>query len=245
MAVNQLRSNSKSRKLVFFVLAFSFSFCVYNRSDSEKDNRKLMQSKDFPVLKNQKQAILILSEDRVLRQILCDSIAKYQIGNCVSRTDINVSEPITNQKTIQVDVEIRNSSSDYFANAGKSLVTLTLGVFLSNSAEFRFRIQTSSRDKEILTAKEIDSFSRIERWGILPFYAGFAATNFGTLLNTYRNPIHLKNYCLKESVSNLRKSLEATREDYCEEYEAYLKDSFLKVEKEIVDVILEEIRNEN
>jgi hypothetical protein len=54
MAVNQLRSNSKSRKLVFFVLAFSFSFCVYNRSDSEKDNRKLMQSKDFPVLKKSK-----------------------------------------------------------------------------------------------------------------------------------------------------------------------------------------------
>ena len=220
--MNQLRSNSKPIRSVFFILAVSFSFCAYHGSVSEKDNRKLMQSKDFPVLKNQKQAILILSEDRVLRQILCDSIAKYQIGNCVSRTDINVSEPITNQKTIQVDVEIRNSSSDYFANAGKSLVTLTLGVFLSNSAEFRFRIQTSSSDKEILTT-----------------------TNFGTLLNTYRNPIHLKNYCLKESVSNLRKSLEATREDYCEEYEAYLKDSFLKVEKEIVAAIFEEIRNEN
>lgn len=242
--MNQLRSNSKPIRSVFFILAVSFSFCAYHGSVSEKDNRKLMQSKDFPVLRNQKQTILILSEDRILREILCDSIAKHQIGNCANKTDFN-AELITNQKTIQVDVEIRNSSSDYFANAGKSLVTLTLGVFLSNSAEFRFRIQTSSRDKEILTAKEIDSFSRIERWGILPFYAGFAATNFGTLLNTYRNPIHLKNYCLKESVSNLRKSLEATREDYCEEYEAYLKDSFLKVEKEIVDVILEEIRNEN
>lgn len=241
--MNQIRSNSKPIRLVFFILAFSF--CVYNRSDSEKDNQKLIQSKDFPVLRNQKQTIIILSEDRILREILCDSIAKHQIGNCLNKTDINASELIKNQKTIQIDVDIRNSSSDYFANAGKSLVTLTLGVFLSNSAEFRFRIQALSRDKEILTTKEIDSFSKIERWGILPFYTGFAATNFGTLLNTYRNPIHLKNYCLKKPISDLRKILEATREDYCEEYEAHLKDSFYKVEKEIVGAISEEIQNEN
>ncbi|MBK6606465.1 MAG: hypothetical protein KBF99_05290 [Leptospiraceae bacterium] len=240
--MNQIWNNSKPIRLVFFILAFSF--CAYNGSAREQDNGKLSQSKDFPVLRNQKQMIKILSEDRILREILCDSIAKHQIGNCANKTDFN-AELITNQKTIQVDVEISNNSSDYFVNAGKSLVTLTLGVFLSNSAEFRFRIQTSSSDKEILTTKEIDSFSRIERWGILPFYAGFAATNFGTLLNTYRNPIHLKNYCLKKPVSDLRKILEATREDYCEEYEAHLKDSFLKVEKEIVAAIFEEIQNEN
>jgi hypothetical protein len=73
----------------------------------------------------------------------------------------------------------------------------------------------------------------------LPFYAGFAATNLGTFLNTYRNPEHLQRYCLYEKISDLRKILEANKDDYCDNYEEFLRNSFYKIENDFLNLIQE------
>ncbi len=217
------------KNLVIYGVAFFWVNCAY----------EVRQPMALAVSKNQKQSIQVISDDRILVEILCDSIERSQIGKCVEETKQTSSAFTFDRKKVRVHAEITDSSSDYFQSMGKSLVTLTLGVFITNSAKIRFKIEIPNKEKDIYSS------GRIGRWGILPFYAGLVATNFGTLLNTYRNPEHLQKYCLNEPISKLRKVLEAEKEDYCAEYIAYLKDSFYKVEKEFIETIKEEGKNEN
>lgn len=218
------------KKLVVYLVALWVVSCAY----------EVTQSVSFPVSKNPRKTIQLLSDDRVLADILCDSIDRSQTGKCFRENEQDLSAYGSNIKKIRVNAEITDSSSDYFKSMGKSLLTLTAGVFITNSAQVKFSIQ----DHNFLSSRQIVSSGQIGRWGILPFYAGLAATNFGTILNTYRDPEHLQKYCLKEPIGKIRKILEAEREEYCKEYSVYLRDSFYKVETEFLETIGREKESE-
>jgi hypothetical protein len=218
------------KKLVVYLVTLWMISCAY----------EVTQSIALPISKNKGKTIQLISDDKILTEILCDSIDRSQTGKCLKENEPISSAYGSNTKIYQVNAEIINSSSDYIKNMGKSLVTLTLGVFITNSAQVKFSIQAPN----LLPSKEILSSGRIGRWGILPFYAGLAATNFGTMFNTYRDPKHLQRNCLYEPIGKIRKILEADREDYCEEYSVYLRDSFYKVEKEFIETMTEENESE-
>ncbi|HNC55006.1 MAG TPA: hypothetical protein PK079_01340 [Leptospiraceae bacterium] len=207
-------------KKLFLILIFVLIHCAY-----ETAQRTTLDSKEIGSRK-----VLIQSEDKILTHILCDSVLKSGEGQCISEPSLLDKDSIL----ISVSAKIGDSSSDYFINVGKSIATLTLGVFLSNSATVHFNVKNLNQESEPL---KIKSEGRIGRWAILPFYAGLAATSFGGILNTYRNPDHLQKYCLTEVVSRTRKILEASKEEYCADYLSYLQDSFNKVEINFIETI--------
>lgn len=233
-------------KIVFFNLDFfklkesyriiflSYLLCILILDCSYKQ-----EVRNYANLRNQNQFIHLITEDRILKEVICESILNSTSGKCLENTAIEFEYSKFKIKEIKVDAEIKNSSSDYFKNVGKSILTLTLGVFISNSAEIQFKIQRNPNDKALLASKELNTNGSIERWAVLPFYAGFGATNLGTIFNTYRNPEHLQRYCLYETISDLRNVLEATRDDYCENYSEFLRNSFYKIENEFLNLIQE------
>ncbi len=228
-----LRKVSKEitmKKLVVYLVAVWVVGCAY----------EVTQSISFPVFKNPKKVFHLISDDRILNEILCDSIDRSQTGKCFKEKEQDLSTYGSSIKKIRVNAEITDSSSDYFKNMGKSLLTLTAGVFITNSAQVKFSIQ----EDNLVSSRQIVSSGQIGRWGILPFYAGLAATNFGTIFNTYRDLEHLQKYCLREPIGKIRKILEAEREEYCKEYSVYLRDSFYKVETEFLETINKENESE-
>lgn len=177
------------------------------------------------------------STDRVLVEIICESIENTLKGKCISDIEFESLKESEEILEVFIETQIKNSSSDYFINSGKSLLTLTLGVFLTTSAEveFVYYIKTDSEEN-----KTLSSSGRIGHWGVLPVYTGFIATNLGTFLNTYRRPDHLQRYCLYEDPGSVRQVMEAKKEDYCRDYQLFLKDSFYKIENEFFQTILDE-----
>ncbi|MBK8394442.1 MAG: hypothetical protein IPL26_04245 [Leptospiraceae bacterium] len=203
-------------KIVCLVLLFFFN-CAYQITESEVQT----VSESEPLL------IRFYSSDQVLVDIICDSLVKAAIGSCVPTHDLSSNEKI---KDVYIETQIKESSSDYFLSAGKSLLSLTFGVFLTNSAKVDFIFYVENSKETLLENTNLASEGRTGYWGVLPFYTGFIATNVGTLLNSYRRPDHLQKYCLYESPDKIRQVLEANKEEYCKDYKLFLKTSFIKVQ---------------
>lgn len=209
---------------IFFITIISLISCAY----------PLTKSKVAATQISTQKMIYIDSKDPILIGIVCDSILNSGLGVCMPFQN-NREADRNNGKSIKIDTEVTDSSINFFSNTGKSLLTLTLGVFLSNTASIKFQIQDLDNKEPI---KNFHSSGRIGRWAVLPFYTGLVATSFGAIMNSYRNPDHLQKYCLADNISKPRKILEASKEDYCRDYSDYLKDSYNKVEEDILDSIL-------
>ena len=217
-----------------YLIFLSYLLCILLLNCSYKN-----EVRNYTNIRNQNQIIHLVTGDRILKEIICESILNSTLGKCVEYTNSEIENGYFRIKQIKVDAQIKNRSSNYFKNAGKSILTLTLGVFISNSAEIHFKIQSKKNEEQSLPAIELNSSGTIERWAVLPFYAGFAATNLGIFLNTYRNPEHLQRYCLYEKISDLRNILEANKDEYCDNYAEFLRNSFYKIENEFLNLIQE------
>lgn len=217
-----------------YLIFISYLLCILILNCSYKN-----EVRNPTNIRNKNQIIHLVTGDRILKEIICESILNSTLGKCLENTNSEIENSYFRIREISVDAQIKNSSYNYFKNTGKSILTLTIGVFISNSAEIKFEIRNKNNEEQSLTAKELNSSGTIERWAVLPFYAGFAATNLGTFLNTYRNPEHLQRYCLYEKISDLRKILEANKDEYCDNYAEFLRNSFYKIENDFLNLIQE------
>lgn len=198
---------------------------------------KITQPDVFSESKPEPMLVRFYSTDLVLVKIICDSMKESNFGICLLDSDSELNESKERVKHIYLETQIRDASSDYFANAGKSLLTLTLGVFLTNSAKVDFIFYIEKNKQTLLENTSLSSNGKTGYWGVLPIYTGFIATNVGTFLNSYRNPDHLQRYCLYENPGEIRQVLETKKEEYCKDYELFLKDSFYKVQAKFFRII--------
>ncbi len=145
--------------------------------------------------------VQITSADPVLVELICERV-------------LCGPGPVLN-----VDLTIQESSADFFRNNGLSLLTLTTGLFVSHSATVDYSITLDLKEHR---PQKGSVTVRYGYWFILPFYAGLAGTNMGTLLNGYRDPVHLRRYCLDESPGEWRTFFDGSREEICNEYKRFL-----------------------
>ncbi len=214
-------------KIIFLIFLFLMVNCAF----------KITQPEVFSESKPEPMLFRFYSTDLVLVKIICDSMKESNFGVCLLDSDLELNESKEKVKHIYLETQIKNVSSDYFTNVGKSLLTLTLGVFLTNSAKVDFIFYIEKNQQTLLDNTSISSEGKTGYWGVLPLYTGFIATNVGTLLNSYRKPDHLQRYCLYENPGEIRQVLETKKEEYCKDYELFLKDSFYKVQTKFFHII--------
>lgn len=121
---------------------------------------------------------------------------------------------------LDIHLEIKETSHDLFRNNGFSLLTLTTGLFISHSATVDYAMTLDLNPTRI---NEGTLHVRDGYWFVLPFYAGLAGTNMGTILNGYRDPKHLRRYCLDEQPGRLREFFDGDRNQICDEYRRFLQ----------------------
>lgn len=198
---------------------------------------KTTESKISSVPVQEQYLYKFYSTDLVLMDLICDSIKKTNIGMCISDYELDSLENFEQVKFIYIETQIRNSSSDYFSNTGKSLLTLTFGLFLTNSADVHLLVFIKDSNGTLLENTKLTTSGRTGYWGILPFYMGLVSTHLGTLLNSYRKPDHLQKYCLYEDPSKMRQVFETKKVEYCADYKLFLEDSYYKIEKDLLRLI--------
>mgnify|MGYP006996005966 CR=1 FL=1 len=134
---------------------------------------------------------------------------------------------------LNIDLIIKDTSSDLLLNNGLSLLTLTMGVFVSHSATVEY--QVSIDDLNLMSQGEFTVRDRL--WFVLPFYAGLGSTNAGTFANTYRDPNHLQKYCLDERPGPIREFFDGSRDEICDEYERFLRIVLIELWPKISEMV--------
>lgn len=127
---------------------------------------------------------------------------------------------------LEVELIIKDSSSDLLLNNVLSLLTLSTGTFVSHSANVEYQINLESIDNSYFSSNSGQNprsqtgsiFVRDRIWTLMPFYVGLGATNVGTMLNTYRDPLHLKQYCIDEEPGSIRRFFDGNQNEICTEY---------------------------
>ena len=214
----------------FFVriLILFFFFSCTMRLSKPKGLEESLESKD---------RLLLISKDAFVLNAFCDSIRRTHFQtNCsldlpeyfpnyFSKTKSDKFCYEFNCKIIYIDLEIKNSSIDFFKNLFYSILSLTFGVFVSTSADIDYKISILDPFHKVSNSFEIQSKGKIGMWAVLPIYAGTIATVGGTVLNTYRMPNLLQKEC--GNFTHNKMNLEN-----CDEYHRFILDSYNKIDLE-------------
>lgn len=212
--------------LICIVILVSFVFvcfsCRWNLNESNsKENLEI--TNDF---------YSIESSDPILKDVVCESFVNTGIfSNC------NGDKPPegANVYRMQIDSTISETSIDFWRNTFYSLVTLTLGAFVSASGELSFQVEvTKDGAARESFQKEYRSEGQNGVRAIMPPVTGFISTIGGSFLNYYRKPDRLKHYCLIEVPDKVRAVFEESHEEFCENYRVYLQDAYRKIELDLM-----------
>ncbi|MCB1191970.1 MAG: hypothetical protein H7A23_10545 [Leptospiraceae bacterium] len=199
------------------LLLFIVSTCKLDITQS--NSNFIQRGNNFP--------IKIAFRDPILLEILCNS---FQERGFIIQCFLKKKEEKQNYD-FYIDSKIDTVSSDILKNISMSILTLTTGAFVSTSAKNTFSIK--NKNMKLL----IPSQGKIGLWAYLPPYMGFLATSFGSVLNTNRLPHNLYKYCVIEEPGKYRKTLEQSRDDYCEDYKEFLLDSYYKVDDKFYSIL--------
>ena len=149
---------------------------------------------------------------------------------------------------LKIKIRLKNTSNDFFRNTFYSLLTFTLGTFITTSSDVIYEVEFSNHDKNQTLKKEYKTNSTFGLWAIMPPLIGLVSTIGGTLLNNYRTPDKLERNCLNDPPGKIRKVLEESQENYCKNYKEILTNSFLEIEPEFlkdINSLIKEDNNEN
>jgi hypothetical protein len=149
-----------------------------------------------------------VSEDPVLQEVLCEYY-QCEVGG-----------------DYRVEFTFHNSSSDWIRSHALSLASLTTLVLVTHSSDVRWKVYHA--DQLYQGEKRV----RSGMWFILPFYTGLLSTTGGTLLNTYRDPSKLQQFCLNERPGRWRRVFEGDQSEFCRDYKQFLQTTVLELSQE-------------
>lgn len=116
-------------------------------------------------------------------------------------------------------VIIRNESQRPIYSVGLSLLAFTMLYYA-----------TMETEAELVWVSNQDSLHRISFlstkesiWAPMPFYIGTGSSIVSPVLRADQYPSHLQKYCIFETPSKLRQSLEQPLDEICKDYENFLR----------------------
>ncbi|MCB1157739.1 MAG: hypothetical protein KDK45_09565 [Leptospiraceae bacterium] len=221
----------KSKRIASIILSvFFLQFCHYEIYQ-ELPERKI----ELPDV----YRVYLKSSDRVLQKIACETYAAKGVQIRCTDEIIEETKKISSLYEVyylSLEPQVRDSSSDLFRNNLFSLITFSTGAFVSVSAVVDYKLDLRN-SKQVLFQSYISSPGRQGYYAFLPVYMGLISTNLGTGLNTYRRPDKLRMYCIEEEPDTWTKRLTQNRDEYCRDYENFLRDSFNRIEGKIMNVL--------
>lgn len=226
--------------VLFFIL---FQFCYLRSVKSNFDSKNL----------NISETVYLFSDDIFLLQKVCFSFREKNIKtfcNLNAKFPLKPKEELINKiycpdnscVLVNISSSLKEPSSDFFRNVGISILTLTLGGVITNSAKVEYLIEIKNSNSKEISSFKHESFGRVGFWLVLPIYAGLISTTGGTALNTYRRIDQLKNKCQYQ----LQKLNSIAEVELCtEDYLRFMDDAFQRKEKEFFIEFEKNIKTEN
>ncbi|TGL15309.1 hypothetical protein EHQ50_05085 [Leptospira meyeri] len=121
-------------------------------------------------------------------------------------------------------VVIRKESQRPFYSVGLSLLALTMLYY--GTMETEAELVWTSEETNLHRISFLSAYETI--WAPMPFYIGTGSSILGPAFNSNRYPSKLQKYCIQETPSKLRESLEQSQTENCKEYETFLRRLFLQ-----------------
>lgn len=171
----------------------------------------------------------VASSDPVLREVLCERLRCR--ASALPASVVGEGPAGEAMQTLGVEISLHDSSADLLRNNLTSLATLTIAAFVTHSVDVDYSIRSGGVERS--------GTMRIRHgmWAVLPVYMGLAATNLGSALNTYRDPVDLQRYCLLDEPRSARKWIHGDRRRMCSEYHDFLESVAIQLEPQLHAVL--------